>query len=237
MTLNTSEPICREYDFDRSDSIGDFTATATAGHAADFTAGGEKGVKLSVTDAADHSYLSFGDNLAFNIDRLMSIEYLLRIENWDDDTQGFFGVASALNVDPDVIAEGAWFKLSGPSNSGRSLSVECDDGTNDLAETPGAGIILADDSWIRLLIDFRTGIQSISPPGTSKPGKSSLQFTASNADGQQIHLNKSLTKHMDMSNYAGGLQPFFGLRQVTNAAPAAVDLYVKKIKVVAELPR
>ena len=86
----------------------------------------------------------------------------------------------------------------------------------------------------RTKIDLRTGIQSISPPGVSKGGTGSVEFTASEQRyGQDQHL--MLQKHMDMSAYTAGLQIVAGMIQATGTGTATLD--IKQIDLWTDLPR
>ncbi|TXH41662.1 MAG: hypothetical protein E6Q97_37130 [Desulfurellales bacterium] len=227
MGLNGGELICREYHFDRGASISEFTSATNGTGAISYTANTTKGVELQVTAAADRAFLHWNGRLGFDIDDLDFIEFLFRIEGWHANTDAVLGLGSAFNVDPDAIQESAWFRIGG-STEGRKVYLETDDNVTN-SDDIYSGYTLADNSWNRARIAFGTGIQSIGPPSASKGGKSSLQFTLTDANGYTRHCR--VNQHMDMSGYSAGLQPIFGMRQVTNAAGAAVKLYVKKIEI------
>lgn len=226
MALNAQETVLREYHFDRGGNSPDFASAATVGTGAvDLT--NANGATFTVGAASDQGKLHFGDVLVYDIDDLLDVEYLFKISDWDANAEAVLGMSSAYNADPDVIAQSAWFKVAGGSN-GRNLVVETDDGTTNL-DDQATGVEVPVDTWMRCRIDFATGIQSVSPPGTSIAGKGSLKFTATDANGYCQHF--SFPQHMDMSAYSGGLQLMFGLRQVSGTPSGTPTLYVKNIKV------
>lgn len=217
----------REYHFDRHDDMNEFSSTGTA---PDWDANTEYGLKFELNSAAG-SWAHFGDALRFNIDRLSSIEYDFRITAWDAVASAYLGVGSAFNADPTLIAAHAFVKAGGHA-SAPPVSVETDDGTNDLSVS--ANMTLPLNQRCVCKIDFRTGIQSVSVPSTSLGGKGSLQFTCTASNGSTRHMNQ-LSSHMDMSNYSGGLQPVFGI--ILSGSPgAACTMYVKSVIVEFEMP-
>lgn len=232
MALNGMQSACREYHFDRGASISEFTSATFGVGTVSYTANTDKGVQLMVTDAADRSFIHFNNRLAFDIDDLLSVEYLFRIEGWHANTDAILGLGSTYNADPDAIQEGVWFRIGG-STQNRTLYVESDDNVTNIDDEP-TGIVLPNNAWTRARINFATGIQSIGPPGASKGGKSSVQFSVSDDKGFMRHLQ--FPKHIDMSGYAGGLQPIVGARQVTNNAGSQVYLYLKSMKIEFKLP-
>lgn len=232
MPLNGMESACREYHFDRGASIGEFTSATNGVGTVSYTANTDKGVQLMVTDALDRSFIHFNNRLAFDIDDLLAVEFLFRIEAWHANTDAVLGLGSTFNADPDAIQESVWFRIGG-STQGRTLYVESDDNVTNIDDEP-TGIVLPNDAWTRARINFATGIQSIGAPGASKGGKSSIQFTVTDDKGFARHL--LLPKHIDMSAYSGRLQPIIGAHQVTNNAGSQVYLYLKSMKVEFKLP-
>jgi hypothetical protein len=161
----------------------------------------------------------------FPIADLLRVEYLFQVQDWHANTDGLIGLCSGYNADPDAIQESAWFRVVGGA-TGRNLKVETDDNVTDITE--GTGIVLSNTTWVRAVMDFATGIQSIAPPGKSKGGRASIQCTVSDPVGYQKHLK--FNKHIDMSGYAGGLQLVMGLRQV-GAITGTPTMFVKSIKI------
>lgn len=220
MTLNGTEPLVREYHFDRGSTSGEFTGT-TAGSGQVTLGGFVDGMALASTGGSDRAYATFNDKLPFDIDDLISVEYLLKIPSWNAASYGVFGVGSAYNADPDVVAASAWFKIVGGTN-GRNLVIETDDGTTDRNDI-ATGIEVPLSTWMRLRMDFKSGIQSISPPAQSKGGKASVQFACTDAKGFMRHVRPNV--HMDMSAYSGALQLYMGI------AGNAGTCYIKRIVV------
>ena len=232
MPLNGLKLACDEFHFDRSASDGSFTTATNGTGAVSFTGNHNKGVQMSATALADRGYIHFNNRLVYNIDDLKSIEFLFRIEAWHTFSDAILGLCSTYNADPDAIQEGIWFRIGGGAGN-RTLYIESDDNVTNIDDEP-TGIVLADNTWFRGRITFDTGIQSIAPPGASKGGKSSVQFEITDAKGFCRHIQ--VPKHMDMSAYAGGLQPVIGLRQLTSDAPAAVSLFLKRLTIEHCLP-
>ncbi len=238
MTLMGNETVVRDYHFDRGGDIGEFTGNSSVSGATAITTAigtnpSPKGAKCSLTGAADHAFIYGNDVAFFDIDQLAHVEFLIRLESWNANAIGYVGLCSAYNSTPDSIAQSAWLKIAGGSN-GRDLAAETDDGTTDLNDkTPTPAIELPQDDWVRLAIDFRTGVQTLSPPSQSTGGKASVQFAASNANGEARRLK--LGSHMDMSAYAAGLQPIFGLRQATGTAGTPA-MYCRLIRAEYALP-
>lgn len=227
MTLNGRKKIARTFHFDRGGSIGEFTSATNANGAVSYTANITKGVQLSLTDSGDRAFIHFNGKLLFPIDDLVSVEYLFRLESWATAADGVLGVGSAFNADPDAIQESAWFRIGGGNAGaagGRTVYVETDDNVTNRDDI-ATGIVLANDDWNRARIEFKTNTQTVGPPGASKPGKSSLKFSISDASGCMRHIRPNV--HMDMSAYSGGLQLIAGLRnQSTNSTSY---LFIKEI--------
>ena len=226
MTLNGQELVVREYHFDRGGNTPDFASAATSGTGAvDLTT--VDGAAFTVGAANDRGHLHFGDVLLFDIDDLLDVEFLYKVSDWDANAEALLGMGSAFNADPDAIAQLACFKVAGGVN-GRNLVIETDDGVTDINDE-ATGIEVGSGEWQRAKIDFATGIQSIAPPGTSKPGKGSLQFIATDANQYTQHIR--VNKHMDMSAYSGGLQLIIGARQVSGTPSGTPTLNVKSVVV------
>jgi hypothetical protein len=232
MALNGLRAACDEFHFDRSASDGSFTTATNGTGAVSFTGNHNKGVQMSVTALADRAFIHFNNRLVYNIDDLKSIEFLFRIEAWHSFSDAILGLCSTYNADPDAIQEGIWFRIGGGAGD-KALFIESDDNVTNIDDEP-TGITLADNGWFRGRIAFDTGIQSIAPPGGSKGGKASVQFEVTDSKGFCRHI--SPPKHIDMSAYAGGLQPVIGVRQMTSNAGAAVSLFLKRIRIEHCLP-
>ncbi|HEY1067381.1 MAG TPA: hypothetical protein VGE52_14765 [Pirellulales bacterium] len=112
-----------------------------------------------------------------------------------------FGLTGARNDTIDTIAYQALFRLIGSN----TLYVESDDGVNDRDDV-ATGLSL-DTTYRRFAIDFQGGL-------------SALKFFAEGSDGALKRVARSTT--FDLSNYTGGLQPFF---QIQKTAAAAVGSF------------
>ena len=213
----TKQSLVREYHFDRANN-DEFASDGVA------AAYGADGVTLACTTDATNSAIYQNDVLFFDIDLLCMVEFHFKTKDLDSDSVIHLGVGSAFNSDPSAIAAHAFIKIVGDG----SVSVETDDGTLDLSAS--TGFAAADNAWQRAVIDFRTGIQSISPPSKSLGGKSSVQFTCTDANGMQNHLSR-LDKHMDMRNYSGGLQLIANAALAGSAASPSAGITIKGIRV------
>lgn len=225
MALAGLKKICRTFHFDRGGSIGEFTSATNANGAVSYTANTTKGVQMSLTDSGDRAFIHFNGRLWIPIDDLVMVEFLFQVTPWVAAADGVLGVCSAFNADPDVIQESAWFRIGGGSGN-RAVYIETDDNVTNRDDI-ATGITLVSGGWHRGRIAFKEQGQSISPPGASKPGKSSVKFSLSDAAGVMRHIKTNV--HMDMSGYAGGLQLIAGLRN--NSTNSQSSLFVKEINV------
>jgi hypothetical protein len=193
--------------------------TLVAGGTAGNVAGGMQ-LALTSTSEAQSARLSFADILTYDIDDLESIEFLVKLTSAAfTNTSMIIGVASAGNATINTIAEQASFGINGSL----ALFCETDDGTTD-NDDEATGITLVSGSWTRLVIDFATGVKTISP-GPSKGGKADVRFSAgqylsttSNAAMRRVCQNKNF----DMSAYAAGLQPYVQLQKASSADVATL---------------
>lgn len=227
MALNSNEVICREFHFDTGGPTGEWTTAVNGSGSVSLTGNSTAGAAMVVSDLNDRAFMHFNGRLCFDIDDILAVESLIRISQWDDTSEGFVGLCSGFNTDPDAIAESAWFKIAGGA-TGRNLVIETDDGTTNNDDI-ATGIVVPNDTWMRLRMDFANGIQSIAPPGSSKGGKASILCTASDENGVVQHIK--LAQHLDMSAYSGGFQPIFGARQITASTVSTVTLNVKSFKI------
>ena len=221
MALNTAPFRCKKYDFLSDGDTGEFTAATNGTGAVDLS--GQGPVVLSIAASADRSYLHFGDNLVFPIDDLIRVSYLYKVSSWNANAELLLGVASAFNADPDAIVDGCWIKILGAT---AAVVVETDDGTTNTDDL-ATGVTVTEDVWNKVVFDFHSGIQSISPPSKSKGGKASIGVIHSNSLGYMDHLDFS--QHLDMSAYSGNLQLLFGGRQLSGSG--TTTLSVQEIQV------
>ncbi len=197
------------------------TGTTGATHLA--AADGKYNLALDDTDEAQKLTLSMGDVLRYDIDNLIRVEFLAGITSASmTGITVVFGVGSAKNADPDAVAANAYFKCSG------SLAVvaESDDGTND-NDDKATGQTLTTAVLRRFAIDFSVGVQTVSPPGTSKGGKGNVYFYMDDSTGALRRVADSTL--FDMSNYSSGLQLYAMIFKASGATLAT--LHLKDIKV------
>lgn len=152
--------------------------------------------------------LSFGDKLAFDINKLRGFECRVRQSQAtaDSNSSFAFGVTGDRNDAIDSIAVAAIFRYIGDN----VIVVESDD-TVVNNDDKATGISLT-NAWKRFKIDF-TKI-------------SDVKFFGDDANGVMKRLAPTVT--FDMSNYAAGLQPFFQLQKASDSNGDGVEIdYVK----------
>lgn len=147
--------------------------------------------------------LSFGNRLAWDIDRIYGFETRLRLVGQtgaakDAATQLAFGLASDRNDDPDSIVSHALFRLAAASTS-MALTVESDDGTNDNDDI-ATTITMVDSEWYRFRILLTSSTDDVRFYGAN---------ANTNPAASLARLASGTT--FDMSGYTAGLQPFFQL--------------------------
>ena len=175
---------------------------------------------LAATDEAEVLTFYFGDIKSFDIDDLISAEFILKANTTLAANETLvIGMAGSQADDPDAIAQNAWFKIVGAASANTTLLCESDDGTTDV-DDKATGLSLGIVTHKSLMIDFSEGISSRSPPATSK-GKQ-LHFRATDANG----VLRRVCDHVafDMSGYTGGLQPFLQLQKASGTGVPAVSL-------------
>lgn len=156
--------------------------------------------------------LYLGDELPFDIDLLQQVDFYAKL---DDATlhaaiSVAFGVCSAHNNDPDLMAALAAFRLYGSN----AVVVETDDSVNnndDVATGQTLGTSIK-----RFTIDFASGIKTIVPP-PSLGGKANVLFSIDDDRGNLQQVAR--TTRFDMSNYSSGLQLF---AQIQKGAASSV---------------
>lgn len=194
------------------------TRTAAAGDpVVSLLTGGGIRLALSDTTEVQNLCLSFGDALPFDIDELIAIEFIAKtVATLDTATQIALGLASARNDAIDSIAEAALFRCIADNN----VVVESDDGTNNNDDV-ATNLTLGTD-WKRFRIDFASRITTLEPPSVSTGRKTNIEFFMGNALGSMRRVADGT--RFDMSNYAGGLQPFFQIQKTSDANADTLDL-------------
>ena len=167
-----------------------------------------EGWKLTVdpsdTGGASYCGIHFDDQLAYDIDSIVSIDFLLRtnVAPVSGTTVGF-GLASeviAHEEDVDAITEHAMFRALGSA----ALLLESDDGTNDTDDIAAGQNLSTSMQWFS--IDLSQAPQSVAPPGQSVGGKGNVHFYCGNSQGALRRVGDGTL--FDVSNYTGGLQPY-----------------------------
>lgn len=166
--------------------------------------------------------LYHGDVLNYDIDELISAEFWIKtVAALDSATQLAFGMISARNDAIDSIAEAAIFRLIGNN----SVVVETDDGTNNNDDKATGQTLVA--AVKRFHIDFASGIKTV-VGAASSGGKAEVLFSMDNGRGQLARV--AAATRFDMSNYAGGLQPFVQLQKTADTNVDSFSLRRVRIK-------
>lgn len=164
---------------------------------------------------AQNVCLSFGDKLAFDINKTRGFECGVRFVAGsggakDTTTTVAWGLTGDRNDAIDSIAVASIFRLA---STGATLPVviENDDtvNTNDDVAT---GLTMTDTTWFKFKIDLND--------------LNDVKFYGSLATGGLTRLGASTT--MKMSSYAAGLQPFFQIQKTSDTNVDAFEIdYVR----------
>lgn len=195
---------------------------------------GVNGASIVLGTAANNGRFSFGDNLSLDIDQLHYVEFRAKVEAMDDTVYFFLGVGAAGASDLNTVAQRCFFRIGAASADpgGYDIIVNTDDGTTDT--TVNTGLHMPNSTWKRFRLDFQSGIQAISVPGSSKAGKSNIKWSVTDDRlGYQSTLNNP-SSYLDMSAYSGGLQVIFGGQSAS--VSDAGELYVHSVKWAYEAP-
>lgn len=191
--------------------------------------GGGLRLGLEATNEVQNLCLSFGDALSFDIDQLVRISAIVKgSDNYDASVSAAFGLASGRNDTIDSIAEAALFRCVSGANT---VVAETDDGTNDNDDV-ATGVTLG-NNWTRFAIDFASRNTTIEPPSVSTGRPSNIEFYAGLAQANSVQ--RSLRRvasntRFDMSNYGGGLQPFFQIQKTASAAADFLDVLCVEVE-------
>lgn len=163
---------------------------------------------------AQNVCLSFGDKLAFDINKVRGFECRLRLVPAgtlkDAATTLAWGLTGDRNDAIDSIAVASLFRLASGS-AVNTVVVESDDTVinNDDVAT---GLSLADSTWTKFKIDYSD--------------LSDVKYFMDDTGGTMRRVAAATT--FDMSNYAAGLQPFFQIQKTSDSNTDAVQIdYVK----------
>jgi len=171
---------------------------------------GEATLAHDNTNEVQNVCLHMGDDLNFDIDLLVSIEFFIKMgqASVNAATSLAFGLGSARNDDPDSIAEHALFRVIG-ADSTTAVVVETDDGTNNNDDVATGKTLI--NAYKRCLIDF-------------SGGKSDVKFYI---DGARVASGTTF----DMSNYSAGLQPIVQLQKT--AATSTDSVVIDYVRIVS----
>ena len=171
--------------------------------------------------------LYMGDILPFDIDELISVEFICKtVAALDSTTMLAFGVASVRNDTIDTITEQALFRMIG-SDSTTAVVVETDDGTNDNNDV-ATGMTLG-TTWKRFRIDFTERISTQEPPTLSTGSKTHIGFYIANDNGSLRRVASGT--RFDMDNYSGGLQVFAQLQKTSDSNTDNLDILEVTVEV------
>lgn len=180
-------------------------------------AGGGFRMKFSSNTEIQNLCLYFGDVLAFDIDELIAVEFLVKtVATLDAATSLAFGLAGNRNDAIDSIAQAALFRCIGDNN----VVVETDDGTNNNDDV-ATGVTLG-AAWKRFKIDFASRITTKQLPTVSDGRPSNIEFYAGDYLGTLRRVASGT--RFDMSAYTGGLQPFFQIQKTSDANEDNLDI-------------
>lgn len=157
--------------------VGDATEAAVAD-----AHGGAMALVIAATSEAEDAVLYFGDQLNFDIDSLLRMEFRAKFITPGSGVTIVAGMAGDHNLDKDTVAQNAWFRCEG----GLALVAESDDGTTDTDDVAIATITT--NVWYDFAIDFSD--------------KSALKFFL---NGTQVATAGTFS----LAAYTGGLQPYF----------------------------
>lgn len=184
------------------DTGGNSAATYTSA-----IAGIQGGIQLAMTNANElqEVQVHWGDNLSLDIDDLHAFGFNFRFTVLPGaNSVAVMGLASASepagSADEDTIANNIWVKIEGATSTS-NLVVETDDGTidrNDIA----TGLSVTANDWHRAVFAFRDSVSGVADvrifvSGSLGPG----------GDNRLTRVGTGTV--FDMSNYTGGLQPYF----------------------------
>lgn len=160
--------------------------------------------------------LYWGDELSLDIDKIQQVDFYPKLSGTlPASVDVAFGLCSARNNDPDLLAAMACFRMLGNNN----VVVESDDGVNDNDDV-ATGQTLS-TTVKRFTIDFASGLKTVLPPPSSG-GKGSVLFSVDDANGNLRPVARAT--RFDMSNYSAGLQIFAQIQKGAASSVIAADV-------------
>lgn len=154
---------------------------------------------LEATSEVQNVCVSMADKLHFDIDQLLSVEFVARLStalSTTATTMVAFGMTGNRNDTIDSIAQALLFRVLG--NGSAAVVVESDDGTTDNDDV-ATGITLA-DTWKRFVINFENGTRDVRFFGGGPRGL--------------VPIGGGTT--FNMSAYTSGLQFFAQIQKAAN---------------------
>lgn len=177
------------------------------------------GLRLLLDDTAEVQNLCvyMGDVLPFDIDEIISVEFIAKtVASLDSTTSLAFGLCSARNDAIDSLAAHASFRCIGDNN----VVVETDDGTNDNDDVATGQTLKT--TWKRFRMDFASRNSTMEAPTLSLGRKSNIEFYGANDLGSLRRVASGT--RFDMSNYSGGLQLYAQLQKTSDTNTDNLDI-------------
>jgi len=202
------------------------TSSAGAPTMLGLTGGGVR-LLLASDNEIENLCLYMGDILPFDIDELISVEFVCKtVAAIDATTMLAFGVASARNDAIDTIGEQALFRMIG-ADSTTAVVVETDDGTNNNDDV-ATGMTLG-TTWKRFKIDFTERVTTQEPPTLSTGSKTNIGFYIANDNGSLRRVASGT--QFNMTNYSGGLQLFAQIQKTADTNTDNLDILEATVEV------
>jgi hypothetical protein len=154
--------------------------------------GGAAKLTIAATSEEEIVTLYQNDVLPFDLAKIQSVGFTVKVAGIDAVTTLVFGVGSAQSDTEDSVAVNAWFRMEG-SASTSNLLVETDDGTSDL-DDKATGTTLS-STYKKCVLDFTNGLSDIRFFVDGAPVATSTTFTLSGITaGQNVQLFAQLHK-------------------------------------------
>lgn len=165
---------------------------------------GEVAIAMEATSEVQNICLDFGDVLVYDIDKLVEVEFGVKMNQAAMDTASMFafGMTGDRNDVIDTIAQALLFRVIG-ADSTTNVVVESDDGTNEVNDGATGQTLI--NAYKKFKISLATG-------------KSDVRFFI---DGQPVNTASTHS----MAAYTGALQPAMQIQKTadTNTDGFTVD--------------
>jgi len=191
-TLTGTTPTCARVD------LGESTVAGAIGSVS---------IALSATDEVQNACLSFGDVLAFDMDKLRGFEARIKLGQSAlvSASSVAFGITGDRNDAIDSIAVAAIFRVVGADDT-TAVVLENDDGTNTNDDISSGKTLL--NAWKTFRIEF-------------PEGNASCTYWIDNV---QVGTGTTFA----MSAHHGGVQPFFQIQKTGGTTAHSIQIdYVK----------